>query len=72
MIKKNTKVIFQDEGAHKEEGWGGGVPLSKGEIVHMHQEDGSVIDYEAVDKQVDCERQEDDQIIDITYTLAKK
>ncbi|MBI4164065.1 MAG: hypothetical protein HY512_04335, partial [Candidatus Aenigmarchaeota archaeon] len=53
MIKKNTKVIFQDGKNQKTEELVGGIPLSKGEVVHVHQK-GDKTDYEVVDKNIDC------------------
>jgi len=39
MIKKNTKVIFKDEDSEHTEELVSGMPLSKGDIVHVHEED---------------------------------
>lgn len=50
MIKKNTKIIFEDG---KEEQMDGGMPLTKGEIIHFHKKD-KIIDYEVKDKIIDC------------------
>lgn len=73
MIKKNTKVIFEDEQGKKSDELIGGMPLTKGEIVHFHQSDSdTVIDYEVVDKTIDYRIEGEDQIVDITYVLRKK
>lgn len=73
MIKKNTKVIFQDGKNQKTEELVGGIPLSKGEIIHVHNRNSKkVINYKVVDKIVDCFLDNEDQIVDITYILKKK
>ncbi len=71
MIKKNTKVIFQDGTNQITEELVGGIPLSKGEIVYVHK-NSKTIDYEVVDKKVDCFLNREDQKVNITYTLKKK
>ena len=71
MIKKNTKVIFRDGSGERSEELVGGIPLSKGEIIHVH-EGGVVTDFEVVDKIIDCHLGGEDQLVDITYIVAKK
>lgn len=71
MIKKNTKVIFKGEPDKKLDAFQGGMPLSKGEILHIH-ENSEVTDYEVIDKKIDCILEGEDQIINIIYTLKKK
>lgn len=71
MIKKNTKVIFENGENKKTEDMVGGIPLSKGEIIKLHEGD-SVTMYEVVDKIVDCFLNSEDQIVDITYIVRKK
>lgn len=71
MIKKNTKVIFKDGSNEKTEEMMGGIPLSKGEIIKVH-EGSNVVLYEVVDKIVDCFLTGDDQTVDITYVVEKK
>jgi hypothetical protein len=68
MIKKTTKVIFEDG---KEEEMDGGMPLTKGEIIHMHK-GNKVIDYFVKDKIIDCFLGGKDQVVNITYILKKK
>jgi actin-like ATPase involved in cell morphogenesis len=68
MIKKNTKVIFAN--GEEQEELVGGIPLSKGEIVHLHR-NGITTDYQVVEKMVDCYMDGEDQTVDITYTLQK-
>ena len=68
MIKKNTKVIFDDG---KEEELDGGMPLTKGEIIHVHKA-GKKVDYEVKDKIIDCFLDGKDQMVNITYVLKKK
>ncbi|HLD57187.1 MAG TPA: hypothetical protein VJA47_02715 [archaeon] len=72
MIKKNTKIILQDNKNQSTEELVGGIPLSKGEIVHVHQNTNKVVDYEVVDKNIDCFLNGKDQKVNITYTLKKK
>jgi len=71
MIKKNTKVVFQNGKNKRSEDMVGGIPLSKGETINVH-EGGKVVLYEVVDKVVDCFLNGDDQIINITYTVKVK
>ncbi len=53
MIKKNTKVIFEDGEDKRSEDMVGGIPLSKGELIKVHKDDKVVL-YEVVDKIVEC------------------
>lgn len=71
MIKKNTKIVFEGEKNKKFEALEGGMPLSKGEIIHIHQ-DNKVVDYEVIDKLIECFLEGKNQIVNITYTLRKK
>ena len=71
MIKKNTKVIFNDGENKKTEDMVGGIPLSKGEIIRVHKNDKVVL-YEVVDKIVDCFLNSEDQVIDIIYIVERK
>ena len=71
MIKKNTKVVFQDGKDKRTDELMGGMPLSKGEIVHVHEGDKTT-DYEVFDKIIDCFLKGEDQIVNITYVLKKK
>ncbi len=71
MIKKNTKVIFEDGENKSEEDMVGGIPLSKGEILHVHKGE-EIVDYEVTDKIIDCFLEGEDQIVDITYVVRKK
>jgi hypothetical protein len=68
MIKKNTKIVFEDG---KEEELDGGMPLTKGEVIHFHKS-GKVIDYVVNDKIIDFFMDGKDQIVNITYVLKKK
>ena len=72
MIKKITKVIFQDGKNNKTEELIGGIPLSKGEVIHVHQNSDKPVDYEVVDKNIDCFLNGKDQKVNITYILKKK
>jgi len=71
MIKKNTKVIFEDGENKWSEDMAGGMPLAKGEIINVHQ-GGEIIAYEVVDKIIDAFFDEEDQVVDITYIIKKK
>ncbi|MFA6553571.1 MAG: hypothetical protein WCT27_04025 [Patescibacteria group bacterium] len=71
MIKKNTKVIFEDGNNKTTDEMIGGIPLSKGEMITVHK-DGKAVHYEVADKVVDCYYEDQDQIVDITYIIKKK
>ena len=72
MIKKLTKVVFEGEADPKTQEMAGGIPLSKGESVRVHKDDGKVIDYKVVEKTVECFMKGKDQEVNITYLLRKK
>jgi hypothetical protein len=70
MIKKNTKVVFEGENNDKTKEMPGGMPLSKGEIVHFN--DGfKMTDFEVINKNIEYIVDGDDDIVNITYTLKK-
>lgn len=69
MIKKNTKITFKDSNGEKKELMGG-IPLSKGEIIHV-TENSEKIDYIVEDKIVNFSLDGEDQIADIEYILVK-
>ncbi len=71
MIKKNTKVVFENGEDKTSEYMVGGIPLSKGEVIKVHK-NSEVIQYEVVEKIVDCYLDQEDQIVDITYVVRKK
>jgi len=68
MIKKNTKIILEGEENKKFDALQGGIPLTKGEIITIH-EGSKVINYKVVDKCIDCFFEGKDQIVNIVYTL---
>jgi len=70
MIKKNTKVIFIDGGNERSGEMVGGIPLSKGETIKVHQ-NGEIIKYEVTAKDIECFFENDDQVVNITYTVRK-
>jgi len=70
MIKKNTKVVFVDGENERTEDMVGGIPLSKGEVINVHQ-NKEIIKYEVTAKDIDCFLDGEDQIIDIVYTVRK-
>ncbi len=72
MIKKNTTVIFEDGNENHSDEMVGGMPLSIGELVHVHKENGELTDYEVVDKIIDCFMKSEDQEVNITYKLRMK
>lgn len=65
MIKKNTKIVFEDG---KEEELDGGMPLTKGEVIHFHKK-GVVTNYLVKDKIIDCFMEGKDQIVNIVNQL---
>lgn len=71
MIKKNTRVIFEDGDSNTSDELVGGMPLSNGDIVHVHRGE-SIIDYEVIDKMIDCFMGGEDQTVNIVYKLKKK
>ncbi|MDP2874337.1 MAG: hypothetical protein Q8N84_03550 [bacterium] len=71
MIKKTTKVIFEDGENKRSEEMVGGIPLSKGEIIRVHQGE-TVVVYEVVEKIIDAFLEGDDQVVNITYIVKKK
>ena len=70
MIKKNTRVIFEDNKGKVSEEFGGGMPLSKGEIVKIHK-NGRVVSYIVKDKMIDCFMKGKDKEVNIVYTLKR-
>ena len=71
MIKKNTKIIF--DGEDREEELIGGIPLSKGDIIHLHKGNpDEITDYEVVEKEINFFREGKDQIANIIYIVKKK
>ena len=71
MIKKNTKVIFEDGDNQRTEDMVGGIPLTKGEIIRVHQGEEIII-YEVIDKIIDAFLDNEDQIVDITYIVKRQ
>ncbi|MFH1396365.1 MAG: hypothetical protein ABIG93_03120 [archaeon] len=66
MIKKNTKAIF-NEGAFKGSyDWKGGIPLSKNEIMTVNLNKKS-FKYKLTKKEIICNVNGDDQIVNVTY-----
>jgi len=70
MIKKNTKIIIEGEENKQLEALQGGIPLSKGEIINIH-EGNKIVSYKVKDKSIDCFLESEDQIVNITYILKK-
>jgi hypothetical protein len=70
MIKKNTKVIFEDNPGISED-LAGGIPLSKGETITIHNK-GKKTEYIIKDKKVEWFMDGKDQEVNIIYFLKKK
>lgn len=68
MIKKNTKIVFKNGEDERPFDMVGGIPLSKGEVITVHEGNAEKI-YEVSDKIVDCYINGDDQTVDITYVI---
>jgi hypothetical protein len=66
MIKKNTKAIFLDGDYAGEYDWKGGIPLSEGEIMSV-KINGKVFQYELDKKEISCDAEGEDQIVDVIY-----
>jgi len=67
--KKKTRIIFEDKDSRKEDELQVGIPLSKGEIVHV-DDSGKIVDYEVADKTVNYILK--DEVLEITYVLKRK
>lgn len=72
MIKKNVKIIFEDNNIPELNNLIGGMPLSEGEVVHIYKNENEVIDYIVTNKKIDILLKDDDQIVNITFSLRKK
>jgi len=70
MIKKNTRVVFVDDGNERSEEMVGGIPLSVGETMRVHQ-GTDVFEYVVEKKDIDCFLDGEDQIVNIVYTVRK-
>ena len=68
MIKKNTKAIFIDGDFKGEYDWQGGIPLSKGEIMSV-KINGKLLHYRLTKKEISCDAESEDQIVDVIYTF---
>ncbi len=71
MIKKTTKVIFEDGENKRSEEMVGGIPLSKGEIIRVHEGE-TIVNYEVVEKIIDAFLEGGDQVVNITYVIRKR
>ena len=72
-ITKNTTIIFLDGKDKRVEELAGGIPLSKGDVVRVHDDNTStILDYKVVDKNVDCFLKKKDALVNIAYTLRRK
>jgi len=66
MIKKNTKVTFVGGSFAGEHDWKGGIPLSEGEAMKVNHE-GETLIYKLTKKEIVCNSDGEDQIVDVTY-----
>ncbi|PIN93722.1 hypothetical protein COU54_02105 [Candidatus Pacearchaeota archaeon CG10_big_fil_rev_8_21_14_0_10_31_24] len=71
MIKKNTKIVIDGEENKNFESLQGGIPLSIGEKINIH-ENSEVVIYEVKDKKIDCFFENEDQIVNVAYVLKRK
>jgi len=68
MIKKNTKAIFIDGDFKGDYAWKGGIPLSKGEIMSV-KINGKLLQYKLIKKEISCDAESEDQIVEVIYTF---
>ncbi|MDP2749689.1 MAG: hypothetical protein Q8O89_02555 [Nanoarchaeota archaeon] len=68
MIKKNTKAIFLDGDFKGTYDWKGGIPLCKGDVMAVKINKKS-LKYELKKKEISCDAETDDQIVDVIYTF---
>lgn len=69
MIKKNTKAIFLDGEYKGEYDWKGGIPLSEGEILRVNI-NTKTLKYKLSKKEVICNDNGEDQVVNITYKFS--
>ncbi len=68
MIKKTTTAIFIENNKERKEELIGGIPLSVGEVMIV-KKDGIETNWKVIDKKL--EYNDNEQIVDITYTFKK-
>ena len=66
MIKKNTRAVFIGGSFEGEYDWKGGIPLSEGETMKVNHKGQSLI-YKLIKKEIVCNSNGEDQIVDVTY-----
>lgn len=69
MIKKNTKVIFLDGDYKGEYDWKGGIPLSEGETMTV-KVNNRILKYKLSKKEIVCNDNGEDQIVNVTYEFS--
>ncbi len=69
MIKKTTKITFEDTGETIEDT--GGIPLSEGESL-MIAKDGVNQEYVVSSKEVNCRKEGEDWLAEVVYRLRRK
>ncbi len=70
MVKKNTWIIFEGKTKRKPKRILGGIPLSKGETIKVH-EGKKIKHYKVNDKVVDCFFAGNNQTVNITYFIKE-
>jgi len=68
MIKKNTRAIFLNGDFKGEYDWQGGIPLSVGEEM-LVKINGKEFVYKLSSKEIVCNAEQNDQIVDVLYTF---
>lgn len=71
MIKKNTKIIFQDAQENATDELTGGIPLTKGEVITVKKDD-QIKKYEVIEKNTELIFEGEDQTANIEYVLKEK
>ena len=67
MIKKNTKLIFEDGRIVEDTG---GIPLTEGELLTLKNENGEET-FKVTKKIIECKAEGQDMMAYITYKLSK-
>jgi hypothetical protein len=68
MIRKNTKATFLNGDFQGEYDWQGGIPLSEGETMSV-KINGKTLEYKLTKKEISCDAETEDQIVDVNYTF---
>jgi len=70
LIKKNTRIVFEDDAELDLEG---GIPLAIGDILDIKTNKNKlkVGKFRVTKKEIECFLDGEDQIVNITYVLSK-